>query len=466
MKRLAVVAVLASAAAAAWAVEAGPGATMTVAFTGDSIITRPLAGHEEPGYLALLGLLRGADAAFTNLEITFHDYEVPPAAQSGGIHLAASPAMARELAWAGFDFVSRANNHALDWGVEGMDLATRHVEQAGLVHAGTGADLGRAREARFLDAPAGRVALIAVTSTYPEFMRAGPASRDIPGRPGTSVLRHKTIRQVESRKFDQLVGLAESLGLFTNQDGKRLAGRTGIGGFEPNVHIDDDNVRLWGQSLQRADADGVTSRADPRDLEALAAAVAGARAEADLVVVSIHAHETDGLRTETPAFLRQFAHAMVDAGADVVVGHGPHVLRGIEIYHGKPLFYSLGNFIFQNETTPRLPVEDLMMLGLGPDATVEQFNDLRGATKLYGFLDKRSYWESVVVVPAWEQGRLVSLALHPIVLGAGKPRLERGRPMLAQPEEGRAIIDDLAELSRPFGTTLRWRDGVAEVVLP
>ena len=50
---------------------------------------------------------------------------------------------------------------------------------------------------------------------------------------------------------------------------------------------------------------------------------------------------------------------MVDAGADLFVGHGPHVLRGVEIYKGKPIFYSLGDFIFQNETLLRLPSEEL-----------------------------------------------------------------------------------------------------------
>ena len=49
-------------------------------------------------------------------------------------------------------------------------------------------------------------------------------------------------------------------------------------------------------------------------------------------------------------FIPIFARAVIDAGADVFVGHGPHVLRGIEIYKGKPIFYSLSNFIFQNET--------------------------------------------------------------------------------------------------------------------
>jgi poly-gamma-glutamate capsule biosynthesis protein CapA/YwtB (metallophosphatase superfamily) len=44
---------------------------------------------------------------------------------------------------------------------------------------------------------------------------------------------------------------------------------------------------------------------------------------------------------------------MIDAGAAVVTASGPHVLRGIEIYNGKPILYGLGNFIFENETLLR-----------------------------------------------------------------------------------------------------------------
>lgn len=44
---------------------------------------------------------------------------------------------------------------------------------------------------------------------------------------------------------------------------------------------------------------------------------------------------------------------MIDAAADVVVGHGPHVLRGIEVYKGRPIFYSLANFIFENDLSPQ-----------------------------------------------------------------------------------------------------------------
>ena len=60
---------------------------------------------------------------------------------------------------------------------------------------------------------------------------------------------------------------------------------------------------------------------------------------------------------------------MVDAGADMFVGHGPHVLRGVEIYKGKPILYSLGDFIFQNETLLRLPSENYETYDLGATAT-------------------------------------------------------------------------------------------------
>ena len=59
-----------------------------------------------------------------------------------------------------------------------------------------------------------------------------------------------------------------------------------------------------------------------------------------------------------------FSRAMIDAGADVVTASGPHVLRGIEIYKGQPIFYGLGDFIFQNETLLRQPPENYEPLGL------------------------------------------------------------------------------------------------------
>ena len=84
----------------------------TMALTGDSIITRRLSPYKEPAFLQMLDLIRNADVAFTNLEMLFHDYETYAMNQSGGTYMRAEPALAKELAWAGFDLVARANNLA------------------------------------------------------------------------------------------------------------------------------------------------------------------------------------------------------------------------------------------------------------------------------------------------------------------------------------------------------------------
>ena len=84
------------------------------------------------------------------------------------------------------------------------------------------------------------------------------------------------------------------------------------------------------------------------------------------VVVSLHAHE-QGATKEAPAgFIGVFARRMIDEGADVVVGHGPHLLRGMEIYRGKPIFYSLGNFVGQNELTYKLPSDSYETFRVDP----------------------------------------------------------------------------------------------------
>lgn len=95
---------------------------------------------------------------------------------------------------------------------------------------------------------------------------------------------------------------------------------------------------------------------DLRDIPVARAMVADMASKVDLVVVSFHGgaegkkaqHVPEGRETfmgENRGDLRAFTHAMVDAGADLLVGHGPHVLRGMEIYKERLIAYSLGNFI-------------------------------------------------------------------------------------------------------------------------
>jgi poly-gamma-glutamate synthesis protein (capsule biosynthesis protein) len=362
----------------------------------------------------------------------------------------AEPALAKELVWAGFDMVSRANNHTGDYGVEGLRLTTRYVEAAGLVHAGAGETLIEAREPRFLETAGGRVALISVASTFPDHSRAGMPRGSIPGRPGLNPLRYDTTYVTTAEGLVALGQALQTAGL----------GRGGGRGGGPAT-----SLNVLGTRVVVGDEPGIRTSPNEDDTAAIAAAVRSAARLADYTIVTIHAHEGDRNRLVPAQFLVTFARAMVEAGADVFVGHGPHVLRGIEIYKGKPILYSLGDFIFQNETLLRLPSENYESYDLGTESHVADFNGRRYRDDTSGFPADPLIWEAVIAIPVFQDGSVVELALHPISLGFGKPPSQRGRPMLADETLGRKIIGDVTRLSEPFGTRIEYRDGVGHVVL-
>jgi poly-gamma-glutamate synthesis protein (capsule biosynthesis protein) len=194
--------------------------------------------------------------------------------------------------------------------------------------------------------------------------------------------------------------------------------------------------------------------ANRKDIDGITRWVKEARGLSDIVLVSLHAHE-QGESKEIPAeFLPVFAREMIDQGADLVAMHGPHLLRGMEIYKGKPVFYSLGNFIGQNELVPRMPSDAYERFRADPDLTPglvyrKRTNDDKG-----GFPADRRYWESVAPVLTYEGNVLRSIELLPVSLGWGEPRHRRGRPRLAEGEEGRHILERFAALSKPFGTSV------------
>jgi poly-gamma-glutamate synthesis protein (capsule biosynthesis protein) len=420
-----------------------PPAALTLALTGDSIITRPISVYKEPAFTRLVDLVRGADGAFTNLEMLFHDYEPYAMNESGGTYMRAEPALVRELVWAGFDMVSRANNHTGDYGALGMTLTTKYVAEAGLVQAGVGQSLAEAREAKFLETPKGRIALISVASTFPDHARAGRTRGDMPARPGLNPLRFTTTYVVTRERFEQL-----------RQTLTEVNGRPPAAG---------ESLNFFGRRFVVGTEPGLRTEPNGTDLDEIAAVVKNASRQADLTLVTIHAHEGHLDRLVPAQFLVTFARAMVDAGADLFVGHGPHVLRGIEIYKDKPIMYSLGDFIFQNETLLRLPSENYETYALGSDAHVADFNDRRYDNDRSGFPADRLIWEAVVAVPMFEGRRLRELALHPITLGFGEARTVRGRPLLAEGDLARKILADVERLSKPFGTAITTRDGIGYI---
>jgi poly-gamma-glutamate synthesis protein (capsule biosynthesis protein) len=420
-----------------------------VTLTGDSIITQRLSVHQpDAKFMSVVNAVRDGDVAFTNLEILFHNYEAPPAAQSGGTWLRAEPALFKDLQWIGFNLFGAANNHSLDYGIEGLRIHRRVLAEAGAAFGGIGENLGEARAPAFLETARGRVALISWASTFSASSPAGAQRPDVRGRPGLNPLRYRTRYRVDAAELAAVRKMKADLKV----DAGNVLART-----EPDT---PERVHFLNQTFELAETPGVITEPDPRDLKGLTEAIGNARRMADYVLVSVHAHEGASGSREVPAqFLADFAHAAVEAGADVFVGHGPHVLRGIEIFKGKVILYSLGNFIFQNDTVTLLPADLYEQYGLGPEALPADLFEMRSDHDRRGFAADPLYWESVIARVAFREGHAAEVRLTPISLGFGRSRWERGRPEAANPEMSAKILGRLQKLSEVFGTKITVREG-------
>jgi len=422
-----------------------------IVLTGDSIVNRKLSVYTDPASTGLFKTIRQADAAFTNFETLVHDYAYPAAPVSGGAYMSSPSWIPDELKWAGINLVSTANNHAYDFGEQGLLSTLRALDAAGLAHAGSGANLALARAPAYADSARGRVALVAVTSTFTPDSVAGEQRPDLMGRPGINPLRFTTTYTVDQDLFQSLLKVSAITGRGGDSEG---------GGERPHPSGLHSSVRIGGLEFQTGDTPGVHTQLNQSDLDGLVASMSNAHRQSDWVIVSSHTHERGHGQQNPPAFLIQAAHAAIDAGADVFVAHGPHILRGVEIYKGKPIFYSLGDFIFENETMLFQPAESYDELGLPDTATIADFFDARSGNDTRGFPVNKNVWQSAIAEVTFRPDRtLGKVTLIPIGLGYKEPRSQRGRPRLASPGQAKAIIDELVALSAPYGTTIAWSNG-------
>jgi poly-gamma-glutamate synthesis protein (capsule biosynthesis protein) len=425
----------------------------TIAATGDALMTRHVAQSRDPGFLALIDVLRPADVRLTNLEGTLHEFQGFPQAASGGTYVCGHPSLLDDLKAMGFNLYAAANNHMVDWGEVGLFATMETLDRAGVVYAGIGRHLQDARSPRYLETPAGRVAFLAVTSTFPLHALAGEQRSDCQGRPGVNPLRFQEIVHVDKETIAKLTDLHRRLGLGAARD---LRVRLGFERPDP-----PGMTTLFDRKFRLGDPPGMHTEPHTGDLAGNLAWIRDARRQADWIVLSVHAHEMrDGEREQPAEFIPAFCRQAVEAGADIVVGHGPHLLRGVEVYRGKPIFFSLGNFIFQNETVLRQPADFYERLGLPPTATPADVFDARGERG--GFAADPLYWESVLPVCRFAGSALEEIRLYPVTLGHGLPRPQRGTPVRAPEAAGHAIIERLGRLSPQV--RIGWhRDGCGEV---
>jgi poly-gamma-glutamate synthesis protein (capsule biosynthesis protein) len=440
----------------------------SIALTGDVLLTRRLAVFREPEYLRLRELLHEADARFCNLEASVHRYLDSPHAQrpGGGTYMTTEPALLDDLKWLGLNMLACGSSHADDYGWAGVMETIDHLDQAGIVHAGSGRNLAETRAPSFLDTPRGRVALLAANTQFNPGARAGEQRRDTPGHPGVNGIRHKQIYHLDPPLMDDLKRIGKAIGLDAAEERAHNLG-------EAKPAQDSERYDFLGQTFALGDEPAVHSYANESDLAENLRQIGAARAMADRVVVSLHNHEQGGAslltaakrsQVEDPAdFAIDYAHRAIEAGADVFAGHGPQVPLAIEVYKGKPVFHGIGTFIFTLETLRFLPEEAYERYSLGERATPADFVHTRYAHDTRGHTADPLQWEQVFAVCDFAGDELAQIRLYPLDLGFGKPRPQRGRPLLASGETAERIITRLAALSRKYGTHIIFRDGIGVI---
>jgi poly-gamma-glutamate synthesis protein (capsule biosynthesis protein) len=210
---------------------------------------------------------------------------------------------------------------------------------------------------------------------------------------------------------------------------------------------------------------------NPDDARRILQSIRDARQRADIVIVYQHNHVfgnrsfstifTEGMpeRLAPNPWLTKWTHDEIDAGADIIVMHGAPLLHGVEIYRGRPIFFDLGNFIYN----------------VPPTLT---------------YIDEPMAWESVVATVQFEGGTqnasqrpaqrsLKSISLRPVVLnniGDGQPDVQnayatnpflhtRGLPTPAPAARAGYILERLSNASKPFGTTMEIRGETATIAV-
>ena len=256
---------------------------ITIVGAGDAIIDRE---QPETMFRHVKDVFQSADITYVNMEQVLSDKGTPHPRQA--VH--ASSDIVNAYTKNSIDVVSLATNHIMDWGVEGLYGTLETLDRANIAHCGAGRNIAEARKPAILERNGTRVGFLNFcTVAFEEFN----ATEDKPG--------------------------LSSLKVYTAYE-----------------HVD----------YQPATPPLIVSITKKEDLAVLTDCVAALKSEVDVVVVCMHWGQHI-LPAIIPDYCFEMAYAAVDAGADVIFGSHTHILKGIEVYKGKPIFYSLGNFCLE-----------------------------------------------------------------------------------------------------------------------
>lgn len=427
---------------------------MTILGVGDIFVAKRLPEKKYKGFDEVRDLIGCHDACFGNLETTVHDNEGYPSAFPGGGYAMADPAVLGDLKEYGFNVLNIANNHALDYCHKGLEATLRNLREAGIVYVGAGRNLVEASRPKYVECREGRVAFIGVTSSFHDTDAAGPQGGAVVGRPGVNPLHRVEYYEVTEENYRVLCRIADETGM---NDGYKWAIANGY-------RKGSEDLTLREMKFVKGPCNRMVNHPLPSDMERVTNAIQEARIQADCVVVSFHSHQMNGSAAKPAGFIVEFCHACIDAGANVIFGHGSHELRGLEIYKNAPIFYGLNEFILHNEMQEALPFEFYERLHQEPSKYdyVGMGMNLRSMGGTRGLSADHRAWVSVAASISMENQKVNEIRVYPISLGFEKDRPGRGWPVI---DTTGKILDYFCKLSSDnYGTKFEREDGYARVL--
>lgn len=479
-----------------------------ILLTGDSIIARPFfVGQSDT---PLKNLIKSTPFAFTNLEILPIDFKGHHAARSDGAHFAAPKSVLDDLLDVGFNLFSCANNHMLDYGETGLKQLIKNLEAADVRYSGLGETLGKASAPTYVDVDDTVVSLISCASTvFPETV-AGERNDFTEGRYGVNPMRYDLEYHLDEESFVNMSSLFVSLGLDQMMRKSQDLGfvSRGLESNEDVLYFNDFNHRVQNginAKFVNSGVNEIRTFVNKKDMERQIKWIEEAKRRSDICVVSLHAHESKYERQFPADFIGEFAKRAINRGADIVVCHGPHLLRGIEMHNGRPIFYSLGNFIGMNDLVEVLPKGSYERFGIDSSLLPSEVFDLRSEGGTKGFPGLDDFWMTVVPVVRFDDGgargdgtrvsgvrgdgngdsrievdrdsgideggvanrddaSVKEIILYPVRLD-NSGVTHRGKPSLVTGNDARHIIEHLSGLSESFGTEIVMRGDVGVVKL-
>lgn len=420
--------------------------------SGDALIQFRIP-KDHSSFKSIGDFIKRGHARITNLETVISKFDCFASSYCGGTWLNAKPDVLDDLIAYGFNMFAWANNHTMDYSYNGLLSTKQAMDERNMAHTGAGESLFEASQPISINSDAGRVALISQCSSFVDAARAGNSNGSIPARPGLNPLRFSVEHIITAEQMKVIKEIAE----LTYVNGRKaISTAQGYTPLPPEGCYDFGGV-LFKEGI----VPGRISKVNEVDMKRTEEGIKSSLQNHEYVVVCFHSHEDKTNLDEQPDyFIEEYCHRCIDAGAAAVIGTGTHQVRGIEIYNRRPIFYSLGNFIFQSDSPNQLPADFNERYGLPKGLSPQESIKLRNSKGTGGLHASPIYYNSII--PYWEmEGNIMTrLLLMPIELGFNRSVGVQGIPLPANPLDH---IDYLREVSDLYGTTYRIVDDLIEV---